>query len=657
MLNHSKWGSWSTQLKDRERKPVFFAFSFNGIPRAETPMKLFQKQITKISFVLFFLSSGLSALCQNCEVDFPGTAIRYFSSTCVGASPPNLTLGKNSYVGNGDIFTFNLPVVNITGNLEINAQGNGKIIIPTGVTVNVGGNFQINSKNSGCTLNNPCTFEIVVNGTLNIDQNFQNNIVKIIWSGSGDVVANDNFENSSNGCMSCGSGGCPTFDVNTSDCLDNGSSCAARDFCTTINVCSSDTTKPVIAGCPSNQTVNSMGSGCVGTATWIAPTASDNCTLSSITSNYGPGYAFPYGTTTVTYTAADAAGNVASCSFNVTVADNIPPVINGCPTTITVIANASCQAVVNWTAPTLTDNCPGATLISNKTSGSVFSKGTTAVIYTATDAAGNTTTCSFVVTVVDNVVPVITGCPSNITVNANATCKAAVTWTAPTATDNCDDVSLTSSHDPGDTFPIGETPVKYTATDRDGNVSVCVFDVVVKNESLPIISDCPSDIALKGDEAGTAIANWIMPTASVRCGEVTVVGSHQPGDLFTLGTSKVEYTAVDDTGNTSYCNFSVNVSPAEIEIDISKVITPDGDGVSDEWILKNIEKFKDNDVVIVDRWGGVVFKGASYNNRNVVWRGTNRNGEMVPTGTYFYTISVRDGADRVEKSGFIELVR
>lgn len=529
-------------------------------------------------FILFILSaSHLPGICQNCDVDFPGTASRNFSSACGGPSSLNLTLGKNSYLGNGDIFTFDIPYIHITGNVNVNAQGSGKIVIPADVTVDVDGNFQLDSKNSGCSSSNPCMFEIEVNGTLNLAHNFQNNIINVMWSGSGTVVVDDQFKNSSNGCMSCHTAGCPNFQGNSSDCSDNGSSCSGGNFCKNINACLTDLISPVITGCPSNQIVNHSGIGCAQPVSWSPPNASDNCNLSTFSSSHTPGSLFPNGTTTITYTAKDVAGNTSTCSFNVVVVDN-------------------------------------------------------------TD-------------------PIMTGCPGTIIVSADTSCKALVTWTAPTAIDDCEVVTLASSHNPGDTFLIGETQVKYTATDRDGNVSVCIFNVVVKNETLPIISDCPSDIALKGDESGTASANWTIPTASTQCGEVTLVGSHQPGDLFAIGTTKVEYKAVNNTGNTSHCNFNVIVSPTGIEIDVSKVITPNGDGVGDEWIVKNIEKFKDNKVVVVDRWGGVVFNGSNYDNQNVVWQGTNRSGDKVPTGTYFYTISVRYGTEMIEKSGFIELIR
>lgn len=85
----------------------------------------------------------------------------------------------------------------------------------------------------------------------------------------------------------------------------------------------------------------------------------------------------------------------------------------------------------------------------------------------------------------DRAPPVFSGCPEDIEVDADAgEMSAVVTWAAPTASDNCALASLTSTHAPGDTFPIGTTTVVYTAVDACGNVSECVFDVVVLNQSL-----------------------------------------------------------------------------------------------------------------------------------------------------------------------------
>jgi hypothetical protein len=110
---------------------------------------------------------------------------------------------------------------------------------------------------------------------------------------------------------------------------------------------------------------------------------------------------------TRTFTATDAATNTASASQTITVIDNTPPSIS-CPANITVNAIAgTCAAPVSFTA-TATDNCSVPTVGTDHVSGSSFPVGTTTVHATATDAAGNSSTCSFTVTVKDIEPPVIT---------------------------------------------------------------------------------------------------------------------------------------------------------------------------------------------------------------------------------------------------------
>ncbi|HST20822.1 MAG TPA: HYR domain-containing protein, partial [Blastocatellia bacterium] len=79
--------------------------------------------------------------------------------------------------------------------------------------------------------------------------------------------------------------------------------------------------------------------------------------------------------------------------------DTQPPVIT-CPpnqTVVTANVNDPC-VVVNFTT-TASDNCPGVVVVCNPPSGSCFPVGVTTVTCTATDASGNTATCSFTVSV------------------------------------------------------------------------------------------------------------------------------------------------------------------------------------------------------------------------------------------------------------------
>ena len=91
----------------------------------------------------------------------------------------------------------------------------------------------------------------------------------------------------------------------------------------------------------------------------------------------------------------------------------------------------------------------------------------------------------------DNEEPVFYGIPSDISQNTNHNSPTAtVTWTPPIASDNANKgVTVTSSHNPGESFVIGTTRVSYTATDPHGNSATSSFDVVVvgKMEATCII--------------------------------------------------------------------------------------------------------------------------------------------------------------------------
>jgi hypothetical protein len=80
--------------------------------------------------------------------------------------------------------------------------------------------------------------------------------------------------------------------------------------------------------------------------------------------------------------------------------DTQPPSIVCAPNvTATTPTQGGASAVVTFAAPTASDNCPGVVSLCTPPSGSTFPIGTTTVTCTATDASGNTATCSFTVTV------------------------------------------------------------------------------------------------------------------------------------------------------------------------------------------------------------------------------------------------------------------
>jgi len=233
-------------------------------------------------------------------------------------------------------------------------------------------------------------------------------------------------------------------------------------------------------------------------------------------------------------------GNIATCSFTVTVVDNQPPSIT-CPANISVIATSASGAVVNYTAPSGSDNCIGVSnlRIAGPESGSTFPIGTTTITYRATDAAGLTTDCSFSVTV-SGQAPVI-NCPTNIVINNTpGQCGANVGFTA-TETTGIPASTITYSHQPGSSFPVGTTTVTATAINAVGT-SICTFTVTVVDNEVPVFGNTVSKVAVLGGNSanmttylnanGFTATNFsnTIPSAAVLAGYDAVVLSRINGN-------------------------------------------------------------------------------------------------------------------------------
>lgn len=75
-------------------------------------------------------------------------------------------------------------------------------------------------------------------------------------------------------------------------------------------------------------------------------------------------------------------------------------------------------------------------------------------------------------------------------------------------------------------------------------------------------------------------------------------------------------------------------------------------------MIKDIEHFPDNELVIFNRWGNEVYRESGYSNQwdGFVNVGTGLEGSQLPTGTYFYVLDTKDKYIGVLK-GYIYLQR
>ena len=257
-----------------------------------------------------------------------------------------------------------------------------------------------------------------------------------------------------------------------------------------------------------------------------------------------------------------------------------------CPGNITTSNTPNqCGATVTYPAPTTSGSC--GTVTCTPPSNSFFPVGSTTVNCTEPSPAS----CSFVITVNDTQAPTIT-CPANIIRSTDpGVCTAAVTYPAPTVTDNCPGAGLEACQGPGfrtnsptgttsctpptgSTFSKGVTTVTCCAVDAVGNSASCSFTITVNDTQAPVLT-CPANIT-QAAPAGqcSATVTYSPPTVSENCGAAPTPTCNPPsGSIFPVGTTTVNCTATDMASNVGVCSFTVTLTGNQFSITCPANIT------------------------------------------------------------------------------------
>jgi ELWxxDGT repeat protein len=251
------------------------------------------------------------------------------------------------------------------------------------------------------------------------------------------------------------------------------------DSCFSI-VTISDTIPPTATCQNITVQLDSSGNASITTAD-VNNGSSDNCGIASMSVSPSVFDCSNTGANTVTLTVTDVNGNISTCQTIVTVVNNTNPVLS-CPGNIVSGNDSSeCGAIIIYSV-TASGICnTNVTQTSGLPSGSLIPVGTTTNTFIATDSSGNTSSCSFTVTVNDTEPPKL-NC-KNVTryVGPGKTGRI-VRYKTPKATDNCDtsvSVQRLSGPPSGAWFPVGSTTITYQAWDAAGNITTCSFEVIV----------------------------------------------------------------------------------------------------------------------------------------------------------------------------------
>lgn len=333
-----------------------------------------------------------------------------------------------------------------------------------------------------------------------------------------------------------------------------------------IQVAVSDFEAPAIV-CPADITVANDPGLCGAVVNFAMADAHDNDG-----SDYTPyrviglasGAVFPIGTTLQVFKVADANGNIATCGFNVTVTDTEAPQFIACPPSRTEFVNpAICGTMITLSVPVATDNScfsPTTGFVSGS-AGGFFPVGVTHQVYAARDAYGNTATCAFDVTVIDNTTLTVT-CPSNVEINTTpGLCGAVLSTRFPEASNfyGCLQWELVSAKGIGDMFVPGPHTVTYRAT-AFGQSATCSFNVNVIDVVGPKIVQ-PDNIVVSLDNGACGKeVTFPEPVVMDNCTNFFLqrTAGLPSGSVFPVGTTVQKYIAFDNT-HTDAVTFTITV--------------------------------------------------------------------------------------------------
>ncbi|XP_072046222.1 hyalin-like [Amphiura filiformis] len=336
-----------------------------------------------------------------------------------------------------------------------------------------------------------------------------------------------------------------------------------------------DTIQPIVTNCPADiYTSVELGTAYVAVS-WNYPLVMDNSGFVTSRSSHESGHRFPIGSTNVTYFFEDDSHNGVDCNFTVNVesVDTTPPQITLCPKDISEdIELGDTETRIRWSDPVVYDISGNVTLVTqNHLPGDNFTVGKTEVTYVYEDGSKNQAACVFHVTLntVDTKPPQILGCPSDVfaSVELGSFVATIISWKEPKANDESGNVTLLiQTHVPGTQFGIGTTTVTYLFADTSKNMATCKFDVDVESVDTipPTIFNCPTGIS-KTSEIGTSrvVVLWSVPFATDYSGTITTYSSHNPGDVFPVGSTNVSYQFEDVSLNKAECSFTVLI----VEVD------------------------------------------------------------------------------------------
>ncbi|RZA01231.1 MAG: tandem-95 repeat protein [Sphingobacteriaceae bacterium] len=200
-------------------------------------------------------------------------------------------------------------------------------------------------------------------------------------------------------------------------------------------------------------------------------------------------------------------------------------------------------------------------------------------------------------------------------------------------------------------------PSNNTVTGTGSAVNTVPTSPVAVNDVAETNADTPEIISvLTNDNPGNSTFNLtsVEVVASPLHGTVVInpngTIAYAPNTGY-VGNDSFTYKVKDAYGYVTNIA-TVNITVKEVkELKIPTLFSPNGDGVNDGFVIKDLEDYAQNELVVINRWGNEVYRQADYKNN---WSGTGLN-----EGTYFYIVRLKksNGESWVVRKGYVTLIR
>ena len=546
---------------------------------------------------------------DNCSIASLALSQTTFTGANIGNTPVTLTVTDES--GNTStapaIVTLidNIPPVVITKNITVSLNANGTVTVPASA-VNNGSydnsgvvNFTLSPSTFTCANLGPNTVTFTAtDGSGNTTTSTavvtvtdpvppiaiaQNITVALNAAGTATITSAQVNNGSSDNCsiaslalsqtsFTCANIGANTVTLTVTD--ESGNTATALATVTVV-----DNTAPVAKAQNITIDLNATGSAVV-TAAQVNNGSTDNCTIQSLSLSQANFSCANIGANTVTLTVTDESGNTATAQAVLTVVDNIAPVAKAQNITIQLPASGTATITPSQVNNGSTDNCSIASLSLSQTSFTGANLGNTTVTLTVTDESGNPSTATAIVTLIDNIPPVVITKNITVSLNANGTVTVPASSVKNGSSDNSGVVSFTLSPSTFTCANLGPNTVTFTATDGSGNTTTSTAIVTVTDVTPPVAVAQNITVNLSAFGTATVTAAQVNNGSTDNCSIKSLSLSQASFTCSNLGANTVTLTVTDESGNTATAQATVtvvdNIKPTVITQNISVELTTSG---------------------------------------------------------------------------------